>query len=49
MVGIGCHDPRKGFQYGLHSNHFDFDERTLAIGTRLFAYVLTKTIENKIA
>jgi metal-dependent amidase/aminoacylase/carboxypeptidase family protein len=46
MVGLGCHDPRKGFQYGLHSSRFDFDERTLAIGTRLFTYVLTKYIED---
>lgn len=46
MVGIGCHDPHKGFQYGLHSRHFDFDERTLDVGTRLFAYVLTQYIEN---
>ena len=45
MVGLGCHDPRKGFQYGLHSSHFDFDEQTLEVGTRLFAYVLTKYIE----
>lgn len=49
MVGLGCHDPRKGFQYGLHSSHFDFDEQTLEVGTRLFAYVLTKTIENHVA
>jgi amidohydrolase len=49
MVGIGCHDPQKGFQYGLHSSHFDFDEHTLEVGTRLFAYVLTKTIENHMA
>jgi amidohydrolase len=46
MVGLGCHDPQKGFQYGLHSSHFDFDERTLEVGTRLFAYVLTKYIED---
>lgn len=48
MVGLGCHDPCKGFQYGLHSCHFDFDEHTLDVGTRLFAYVLTKYIENHI-
>ena len=49
MVGLGCHDPQKGFQYGLHSSHFDFDEQTLEVGTRLFAYVLTKYIENHVA
>ncbi|MGD8982302.1 MAG: amidohydrolase, partial [Desulfobacterales bacterium] len=45
MVGIGCHDPGKGFQHGLHSPYFDLDERVLEIGTRLFAHVLTRYLE----
>jgi len=45
MVGIGCHDPSKGFKYGLHSPYFDIDERVLEIGTRLFAHVLTRYLE----
>jgi amidohydrolase len=45
MVGIGCHDPGKGFQYGLHSPHFDLDERALEVGTILFGHVLTKYLE----
>jgi amidohydrolase len=49
MVGIGCHDPHMGFQYGLHSCHFDFDERTLDVATRLFGCVLTRYIENRVA
>jgi amidohydrolase len=42
LVGIGCHDPSKGFQHGLHSPYFDLDERVLDVGTRLFGYVLTQ-------
>ncbi|MDH3957822.1 MAG: M20/M25/M40 family metallo-hydrolase, partial [Desulfobacteraceae bacterium] len=45
MVGIGCHDPSKGFQHGLHSPYFDIDERVLEIGARLFADVLTRYLE----
>ena len=45
MVGIGCHDPSKGFQHDLHSPYFDIDERVLEIGTRLFAHVLTRFLE----
>ncbi|UCD33510.1 MAG: M20/M25/M40 family metallo-hydrolase, partial [Desulfobacterales bacterium] len=48
MVGLGCHDLDKGFQYGLHSCHFDFDERVLDVGTRLFARILTRYIENRV-
>jgi len=47
MVGLGCHDPQKGLQHGLHSCHFDIDERVLDVGTRLFGYVLTRYIENR--
>jgi len=47
MVGLGCHDPLKGFQYGLHSPYFNIDERALEVGTRLFAHVLTQYTERK--
>ena len=40
MVGLGCHDSRKGFQHGLHSPHFDIDENVLDVGTRLFGNAL---------
>ncbi|MBU0988171.1 MAG: amidohydrolase, partial [Proteobacteria bacterium] len=45
MVGLGCHDPRKGFQHGLHSPYFDFDETVLAVGTRLFGSLLIRYAE----
>ncbi len=45
MVGLGCHDPDKGFRHSLHSPYFDLDERVLEIGTRLFADVLTRYLE----
>jgi amidohydrolase len=45
MVGLGCHDPAKGFQHNLHSPYFDFDEKVLEIGTRLFSAVLTEYLE----
>ncbi len=45
MVGLGCHDPLKGLQHGLHSCHFDIDESVLDVGTRLFARVLTRYID----
>jgi amidohydrolase len=41
LIRVGCHDPEKGFTYGLHSPHFDFDERTLDVGVRLFTHLLT--------
>jgi metal-dependent amidase/aminoacylase/carboxypeptidase family protein len=40
MLGLGCHDPAKGFQFPLHSPHFDMDERVLDVGVRLFGNVL---------
>ena len=45
MLQLGCHDPAKGFQYGLHSPYFDMDERALATGTQVFAHVLTDFLE----
>ena len=41
LVRLGCHDPQKGYTHGLHSPHFDFDERTLDVGVRLFTHLLT--------
>lgn len=46
LVGLGCHDPRKGLQYGLHSPYFNIDEKVLDVGTRLFGQVLTGYMEN---
>jgi len=46
LVGLGCHDPGKGFQYGLHSPHFDIDEKVLDVGTRLFGQVLMRYMGN---
>lgn len=47
MVDLGCHDPQKGFQYGLHSPHFDIDERVLDVGTRLFGHALIRYLETQ--
>jgi len=41
MIRVGCADPETGFQHGLHSPHFDFDERALDAGVMLFAQLLT--------
>ena len=41
MIRLGCHDPQAGYRYGLHSPHFDFDERALDIGVQLFVKFLT--------
>ena len=49
MVGLGCHDPNKGMQHGLHSPYFDFDETVLDIGTRLFGQVLKRYLEKSTA
>lgn len=45
MVGLGCHDPKKGFEHSLHSPYFDLDEKVLEVGTLLFGNVLTKYLE----
>ncbi len=45
MLGIGCHDPQKGFQFPLHSPHFDMDERALDVGVRLFGHALVRYLE----
>jgi amidohydrolase len=41
LIRIGCHDPEKGYEYGLHSPHFHMDERALDVGVRLFTHLLT--------
>ena len=45
MVGLGCHDPAKGFEFALHSPHFDMDERVLDVGVHLFGHALIQFIE----
>lgn len=45
MLGIGCHDPEQGFQFPLHSPHFDMDERALDVGVRLFGHALVRFLE----
>jgi amidohydrolase len=45
MAGLGCHDPAKGFQYALHSPHFNMDERVLDVGVRLMGHALIQYIE----
>jgi amidohydrolase len=46
MVGLGCHDPEQGMQYGLHSPHFEFDETVLKVGTQLFGNILARYPES---
>jgi amidohydrolase len=36
LVRLGCHDPNVGFRHGLHSPHFEMDERVLDMGVLLF-------------
>lgn len=45
MLGIGCHDPAKGFQFPLHSPYFEMDERALDVGVRLFGHALVRHLE----
>ena len=45
MLGIGCHDPAKGFQFPLHSPYFEMDERALDVGVRLFGNALVRHLE----
>lgn len=42
LIRLGCHDPAQGFVHGLHSPYFDFDERVLDVGVRLFVRLLTE-------
>jgi len=47
MFGIGCHDPAIGFQFPLHSPHFNMDERALDVGVRLFEHALVRFLEKE--
>lgn len=47
MVGLGCHDPAKGYQFPLHSPNFDMDERVLDVGVLLFGQALMRYLEKK--
>lgn len=40
MTVIGCHDPAKGYQYGLHSPQFQMDEDALMVAVKLFSQTL---------
>lgn len=41
LLRLGCHDPGRLPSHGLHSPFFDFDERVLSVGVRLFTHLLT--------
>jgi amidohydrolase len=45
MVGLGCHDPAKGFQFALHSPHFNMDESVLDVGVQLMGHALIQYIQ----
>jgi amidohydrolase len=45
MVGFGCHDPQKGFEFALHSPFFDMDERVLDVSVNLMGQTLIEFIE----
>ena len=45
MVGLGCHDPAKGFEFALHSPHFNMDESVLDVGVQLMGQALIQFIE----
>ncbi len=45
MIGIGCHNPHEGFQYGLHSSHFNFDENALVAAVLLFENLLKRYLD----
>lgn len=49
LVRLGCHDPGQGFTHGLHSPHFDFDERALDVGVLLFTRLLTGFLDQRAA
>ena len=41
LLRLGCRNPDKETTHGLHSPFFDFDERALSVGVRLFTHLLT--------
>jgi amidohydrolase len=40
LVRLGSRNPESGVSHGLHSPHFDMDERVLDVGVRLFSQLL---------
>jgi metal-dependent amidase/aminoacylase/carboxypeptidase family protein len=49
MVGLGCHDPARGFEFALHSPHFNMDERVLDVGVQLMGHALINYIEKVVS
>ncbi len=49
MVGFGCHDPAKGFEFALHSPFFDMDERVLDVSVDLMGRTMIKFINQTTA
>ncbi|CAB1078905.1 N-acetyl-L,L-diaminopimelate deacetylase (EC [Olavius algarvensis Delta 1 endosymbiont] len=49
MVGLGCHDPARGFRFALHSPHFNMDERVLDVGVQLMGQALIQHIDKAAA
>lgn len=45
LIRVGCREPGTPFASGLHSAHFDFDERTLDLGVTLFTDLLWHAAE----
>lgn len=41
LLRLGCRNPDTATIRGLHSPSFDFDERALSVGVRLFTHLLT--------
>ncbi len=49
MVGLGCHDPARGFEFALHSPRFEMDERVLDVGVQLMGHALIHYIEKAVS
>lgn len=48
LVRIGCHDPSLELRHGLHSPHFEMDERALDTGVRLFHDLMKATLARSV-
>lgn len=46
LIRFGCHDPQEGYRAGLHSPHFDFDERVLDVGTILSTELILRALSD---
>ena len=44
---LGCHDESKGFIHKLHEPYFDFDEKILAVGTKVFSHLLASYLNEQ--